>query len=102
VRASLPPGAKACQAAHALRAYAAAYPAIEAAWWEHSNTLVMLEASDLEALEQKAHANGMTCVRFVEPDWCEDGTLTALCLGHDARKLVSGLPLAFRPSSSTQ
>ena len=99
VRSDLSPGAKACQAAHALRSFAAAYPALEAAWWRDSNTLVLLETGDLERLEQRARDRDITCVRFVEPDWAPDGTLTALCLGQDARKLVSGLPLAFGNSS---
>lgn len=97
VRSDLGAGAKACQAAHALRAYADAYPFVEAAWWRHSNTLVMLEAEldELLALEARAAAKGVTAVRFVEPDWEASGTLTALALGPDARRLLADLKLAF-------
>ena len=98
VCSGLSPGAKACQAAHALRAFADAYPFIEAAWWRHSNTLVLLEADEaaLHALEARASAEGVSCVRFVEPDWAPEGTLTALVVGPEGRRLVSSLPLAFR------
>jgi len=98
VRADLSPGAKACQAAHALRAYADHYPFIESAWWRRSNTLVMLEASEdqLMQLELRAHKRGVSCVRFVEPDWSPAGDLTALVIGPEGRKLVSDLKLAFR------
>jgi hypothetical protein len=91
----MPPGAKACQAAHALRAYAEEYPYIESKWWNQSNTLVLLETEDLEAFELKAQQAGVTHVRFVEPDWAPEGTLTAIALGPDACKIVRNLPLAF-------
>lgn len=93
VRADLSPGAQACQAAHALREFAARYPALEAAWFEDSNTLVILTSDDLEGLEARATAAGEPCVRFVEPDWCPDGELTALALGPSARRILSSLPL---------
>jgi hypothetical protein len=96
VRSSLAPGAKACQAAHALRAFQDAYPEVEARWWAESNTLVLLETEQLEELERAAHAAGKTCTRFVEPDWAPDGTLTALVLGPDAKAFVRGLKLALR------
>jgi hypothetical protein len=46
-------------------------------------------------LEIKAHNQGVSCVRFVEPDWAPEGTLTALVLGPEGKKLVSDLKLAF-------
>ena len=95
VSSTLSPGAKACQAAHALRAYADAYPEIERKWWAESNTLVLLETDAIIALEIKAHKRGVSCVRFVEPDWAPEGTLTALVLGPEGKKLVSSLKLAF-------
>lgn len=96
VDSKLPPGAKACQAAHALRAYVDAYPEIESKWWAESNTLVLLETGAIIDLEIKAHKRGVSCVRFVEPDWAPEGTLTALVLGPEGKKLVSTLKLAFR------
>lgn len=98
VRNNLSPGAKACQAAHALRAYADTYPFIESFWWRHSNTLVMLEASEeqLLGLEVTAHQKRISCVRFVEPDWSPAGDLTALVIGPDGKRLVADLPLAYR------
>lgn len=97
VSSALSPGAKACQAAHALRAYVDAYPEIESRWWRESNTLVILQIAQdrLEWLEQEAKRKNLSCVRFVEPDWAPEGTLTALVLGPEAKRLVSDLPLAF-------
>jgi len=95
VDSKLPPGAKACQTAHALRAYADAYPEIESKWWAESNTLVLLETDAIMDLEIKAHKRGVSCVRFVEPDWAPEGTLTALVLGPEGKRLVSSLKLAF-------
>lgn len=97
VRSDMSKGAKACQAAHALRSFADSYPFIEGAWWRESNTLVLLEAPlpILLELEQRALMEGITCVRFVEPDWAPEGTLTALALGPDAKRLVAALDLAF-------
>lgn len=95
LRKDLHPGAKACQAIHAVRAYAQEYPFIEAMWWRNSNTIVLLETEDLLSLEAKAQSKGITCVRFVEPDWAPEGTLTALAFGPDAKSLLSSLPLAF-------
>jgi len=95
VRSDLHPGAKACQAAHALRAFQAQHPELEGAWWRDSNTLVLLESAELAELEQRAHGAGVPCVRFVEPDFAPEGVLTALALGPEAKKLVRELPLAF-------
>jgi hypothetical protein len=74
---------------------------VEAAWWRSSNTLALLETEALEELEARALAAGVTCVRFVEPDFAPDGVLTALALGPDARKLVRELPLAFSRASAS-
>jgi peptidyl-tRNA hydrolase len=95
VSSALSPGAKACQAAHALRAYVDAYPEIESKWWQESNTLVLLKCSYLDWIEQQAKEKGISCVRFVEPDWAPEGTLTALVLGPEGKKLVRSLKLAF-------
>jgi len=78
-----------------LRAFQDAYPDVELAWWEQSNTLVLLETANLEELELKAKKENISCVRFVEPDWAPEGTLTALVLGPESKRLVRGLPLAF-------
>jgi len=58
--------------------------------------LVLLETERLEEIERLAIEQGVSCVRFVEPDWAPEGTLTALVLGPDGRRLVRGCPLAFR------
>jgi hypothetical protein len=93
VRSDLPAGSAACQAAHALRQYAEDFPFVEGQWWRSSNTLVILHHPDLEDLMSKAISEGITCTRFVEPDWHPEGVLTALALGPDAADLLSQLPL---------
>jgi len=83
---------------HALRQYASEYPFVESEWFRNSNTIVLLEAPDGEALSDlasRARAKGVTVTEFSEPDFLDVG-LTALALGPDARKLVSSLPLALR------
>ena len=97
-RADLPPGLRVAQMFHALRQFASEHPFIEADWFRNSNTIVLLEAPDGEALSElasRASAKGVTATEFSEPDFLDVG-LTALALGPDARKLVSSLPLALR------
>jgi hypothetical protein len=93
VQLDLEPGAKACQAAHALRQYAEEFPFIEGRWWRESNTLVLLQHDRLGLLLQRALEAGVTCVPFVEPDWDPDGTLTALAFGPDAGDFLKGIRL---------
>jgi peptidyl-tRNA hydrolase len=89
-------GAMICQAVHAARQYAEEHPFIESRWWRESNTLAVLEAplEELHELHHAARSMGVSCSRFVEPDWSADGTLTAVVLGPDGRSLTSDLPLA--------
>ena len=91
---NLSPGGKACQAAHALRAYADAYPYVEGKWWRHSNRLVVLEHENVPALLEHARAMGITCAEFKEPYW--DDAVMAIAIGPDGERLLNGLPLAFR------
>lgn len=81
---------------HAARAYASEFPYVESEWYRRSNTIVLLEVPDRQALEDLLNkATDITHVAFEEPDFLGVGT-TALCLGPDAEKLVSSIPLAFR------
>lgn len=86
-------GGKACQAAHALRAYADAYPYVEGKWWTQSNRLVILEHENVPALLEQARAMGITCAEFREPYW--NDAMTAIAVGPDGEKLLRGLPLAY-------
>lgn len=97
LRADMPPGAMVCQAVHAARQYAEDHPFIESQWWRQSNTLAVLEApvEELHEMEAAARARGITCSRFVEPDWAPEGTVTALVLGPDGKSLTRDLKLAL-------
>lgn len=101
-RADLPPGLRVAQMFHALRQFASDYPFVESEWYRNSNTIVLLEAPDGEALQElasRARAKGATVTEFSEPDFLDVG-ITALALGPDAWRLVSSLPLALRPTTA--
>lgn len=96
-RSDLPPGARCAQSCHGLRAFVAAHPEVDRMWFESSNNLVVLEATDELALEQlvaRATAAGVPMATYREPDLAD--ALTAVALGPPGRKLVSSLPLALR------
>jgi peptidyl-tRNA hydrolase len=98
VRRDLTPGARAAQLCHAMRQFADEHPRVERAWFEASNTLVLLEVDDepaLAALASDASSRGVDVARFHEPDLGH--ALTAIALGPTARSLVRRLPLALRP-----
>lgn len=80
---------------HAARLYASEFPYVESEWYRRSNTIVLLEVPDRQALEElyEKSRNANTVVAFHEEG--VDG-VTALCLGPDASKLVSSIPLAFK------
>ena len=93
-RADLPPGAQACQAAHAALDFAFAHPGPAAGWHASSNTLVLLAARDELALRwlcDDAAEAGHRLVRVHEPDL--GGALTAAALEPAAHRLVRRLPL---------
>lgn len=101
-RADLSPGLRVAQMFHALRQFASDYPFVESEWYRNSNTIVLLEAPDgeaLQALADKAREKGATVTEFSEPDFLDVG-ITALALGPDAWRLVSSLPLALRPTTA--
>ncbi len=95
-RRDLSPGKRAAQLCHAMRQFAADHPEAERAWFEASNTLVLLEVADEPALAQlaaRAARDGLVVSRFREPDLGD--ALTAIALGPSARTLVRHLPLAL-------
>ncbi len=96
VRADLPPGSQAVQAAHALREFAAEYPRLEQKWHETSNTLVMLAArseQDLVALATDLGYRGVPVSLFREPDL--GNAVTAICVGPQGGRFLRDLPLAL-------
>ena len=96
VRADLPPGQQAVQAAHAMREFAAHHPETERAWYESSNTLALLTVEDeaaLRALLMQAFPKGLKVSPFHEPD--RGGEMTAVAFEPGAKKLMRRLPLAL-------
>lgn len=110
VRADLPPGAQAVQAAHAMREFAAEYPRLEAAWHEKSNTLVVLAAKDERDLYEWAIHLGERMIpvaMFREPDLpcgiealVPGGSVTAICVGPQGGWWLRSLPLALGESAA--
>ena len=99
-RSDLNPGAQLAQSAHALSAFACAFPDEHRAWHEGSNNLVALSVPDEAALQrllQTAVCRLVACAQFREPDFGDELTAVAL-FGDKAARLVSSLPLALRPS----
>lgn len=95
-RRDLPPGLLAAQLCHALRQFSEEHPSVDRVWFERSNTLVLLEVPDAQALVDlawTARSRDLPVSVFHEPDL--DNAPTALALGPEARGLVRRLPLAF-------
>lgn len=95
-RADLPSGLRVAQMFHALRQFQNDHNEIEAQWYRNSNTIILLEVQDGEALTELA---SRACVKRVTlSEFSEEPALglTALALGPDAWRLVSSLPLALR------
>ena len=96
VRADLPAGAQAVQAAHALREFAAHHPEVDRAWYERSNYLALLSVPDEGALQRlltRARERGLLAAPFHEPD--RHNEMTALALEPAGQRLVRNLPLAL-------
>jgi hypothetical protein len=99
VRADLPLGAQAVQAAHAMREFAHLHPEVEAEWHRTSNTVVMLSVPDEAALVDlkvrlcNAH---ISVAEFHEPDL--NHSLTAICVAPDGSRMLRNLPLALQGS----
>lgn len=102
-RRDLAPGARASQLCHALRAFVEAHPEVDRSWFEESNTLVLLEVEDEDALMRLAWAATMAGVPwslFREPDLSD--SVTAVALGPGGQTLVRRLPLAFTEKEVTK
>lgn len=100
VRADLPPGAQAVQAAHAMREFAEQHPEIEKTWHAESNTVAMLAVPDEGCLViwyEKLRRWGYAVAEFREPDL--GNTLTAFCVEPRAGRLLRDVPLALRQAS---
>lgn len=101
-REDLPPGAQAAQLVHAMRQWVEDYPEADRAWFENSNTIVLLAASNeahLGVIVDQARCREYPVACFREPD--RDNELTAIALGPDGKSLTRKLPLALQWSSSS-
>lgn len=97
-RRDLTPGARAAQLCHALRQFVDEHPDVDREWFERSNTLVLLEASDEDALWDlagEARARGIPVSTFCEPDMGD--ALTSVAIGPKGKRLLRSLPLALAP-----
>jgi peptidyl-tRNA hydrolase len=89
---------RAAQMFHAARQFQEDHPEAERQWFEESNTIVLLEVEDEEALEKlisRLRDHGVSMTEFSEPDYLDAG-ITAIAAGPGARRFVSSIPLAFR------
>ncbi len=97
VREDLQPGVQAVQAVHAQRAFVDAHPERERAWFRASNTLAFLAVPDEAALRKlmaKAAERGILAAWFEEEDL--GGSVTAVAIAPEGRRLCKGLPKALR------
>lgn len=96
-RSDIPPGLRASQMLHASRLYAEEHPSVESQWYRASNTIVLLEVPDEDALKKltaEAELANCTVSSFEDDDLPSHGT-TALTLGPEGKRLLRSLPLAF-------
>lgn len=99
VRADLPAGLQAAQAAHAAFQFFHEYPVIAGRWFVTSNYLIIVSVPDENALAALAvHASILTTLTATvrEPDINDEITAVALAPTPAARRLCSQLPLALR------
>jgi hypothetical protein len=82
---------------HAAIDFCFTHSELAACWHAHSNTLVVLAATDelaLHWLGADAESAGLRLARFHEPDL--GGALTAVAFEPSAARLLVHLPLALR------
>jgi hypothetical protein len=91
VAAALSVGLKAAQACHAMRAFTAAYPHLDAYWFHEHNNIVVLEHHDVPSLADALEGAGLRLARFHEPDL--DDELTAICAEPAAWRELSNVRL---------
>lgn len=102
VRKDLSAGDQAAQAAHAAFYFGQEHPSVCAAWHRDSQYLVLLAASDEEALRtllQRATDQAIPVSEYYEPDLENSLTAIALAPSAETRRLCANLPLALREVS---
>lgn len=88
----LPAGLKMAQGIHAANTFADRYRSTYDAWFQESNNIVVLEATNLPKLLAKLIIDGHEVSEFTEPDL--DDRLTAICAAPSAKKKLASLKLA--------
>lgn len=99
---NLSPGYQTAQAAHIIAEYAINHPENAKQWNHVSNSLIILQAKDAEALsalQQKAKKQGLNVQEFREPDLGDEITTLLLLPHKDNRKLLSNLPLSGKATN---
>lgn len=97
-RTDIPPGLRAAQMFHAARLFAKEFPDIESKWFAESNTIVLLEVPHravLEGVFEEAERRGFSVSAFKEGEDFLINGITAICLGPEAWRMLSSLPLAL-------
>lgn len=85
-------GSRIAQAVHAALDHAVAFPEEVAAWHRNSNTLVVLESTDLQGISDRIGCRKFRRTEFREPDL--DDRLTAIAAEPAAGRWLSDLRLA--------
>jgi peptidyl-tRNA hydrolase len=109
-RADLPPGARAAQSCHALRAFVQRCPEFDREWFESSNNIVLLEVNtlkDLEELVKEISWSKHPWATFHEADF--NNELTAIAVGggdngiqgYEGRSITGSLRLALKSPCTT-
>lgn len=90
-------GYQAAQTVHAMADFVMNHPESAKKWHTLSNSIIILEAPDAQALstlQQKAINRGIVVQEFREPDLGDEITALAFEPGPKVRKLLSNYPLA--------
>lgn len=94
---NLSAGYQVAQVAHVVAEYVLNRPESAKTWHHLSNSLIVLEAKDAEALselQEKAKSRSIDVQEFREPDLGDEITALAFAPGKATKKLLSNLPLA--------
>lgn len=94
---NLSAGYQVAQVAHVMAEYILHRPQTAKYWHHLSNSLIVLEAKDAEALselQEKAKLKGLDVQEFREPDLGDEITALAFSPSKNTRKFLSNLPLA--------
>jgi hypothetical protein len=98
-------GYQTAQIAHVVADFIQANPEIASTWHNISNSIIVLEAEDAEALsklQEDGRKRGITITEFREPDLGDEITALAFAPGDDTRKFLSNLPCAGKKLKNQQ